>query len=74
MSKDGLSEFEVGQTFVASSRMAASLFSIPPLGGKENRLSQRRRYYHVIQIMFLALMGFSAAIVTIAGIVHLFSK
>jgi DNA-binding CsgD family transcriptional regulator len=50
------------------------LFSIPPLGGRNNNLSQRRRYYHVIQIMLLALMAFSAATVTIAGIVHLFSE
>lgn len=51
-----------------------SLFSIPPVGGQDNRLSQRRRYYHVIQIMLLALVAFSAVTITIAGIVHLFSK
>jgi DNA-binding CsgD family transcriptional regulator len=52
----------------------ASLFSIPPMGGRDNKLSQRRRYYHVVQIMILALMAFSAVTVTIAGIVHLFSQ
>ena len=51
-----------------------SLFTIPPLGGRDNKLSQRQRYYHVVQIMFLALMAFSAVTITIAGIVHLFSK
>jgi DNA-binding CsgD family transcriptional regulator len=59
---------KTGQSFMAS------LLSIPPVGGKENELSQRRRYYHVIQIMILALMAFSAVTVTIAGMVHLFSK
>lgn len=52
----------------------SSLFSIPPLGGRDNNLSQRRRYYHLIQIMLLALMAFSAVTITIAGIVHLFSQ
>lgn len=51
-----------------------SLFSIPPLGGRGNNLSHRRRYYHLVQIMLIALMGFSAVTVTIAGIVHLFSQ
>jgi hypothetical protein len=50
------------------------LFSIPPLGGRHNNFSQRQRYYHMIQIMLLALMAFSAVTVTIAGIVHLFSR
>jgi DNA-binding CsgD family transcriptional regulator len=54
--------------------VVASLFSIPPMGGRDNNLSQRRRYYHVVQIMILALMAFSAVTVTIAGIVHLFSQ
>jgi hypothetical protein len=54
--------------------LVASLFSIPPMGGRDNRLTQRRRYYHVVQIMILALMAFSAVTVTIAGIVHLFSQ
>jgi DNA-binding CsgD family transcriptional regulator len=55
-------------------QLVAPLLNIPPLGGKENHLSQRRRFYHVIQIMFLALMAFSAVTITIAGIVHLFSQ
>jgi DNA-binding CsgD family transcriptional regulator len=54
--------------------LTSSLFAIPPLGGIKNELSQRRRYYHVVQIMLLALMAFSAVTITIAGIVHLFSK
>jgi DNA-binding CsgD family transcriptional regulator len=54
--------------------LASALFSIPALGGRENKLSQRRRYYHVVQIMILGLMTFSAVTVTIAGIVHLFSR
>jgi DNA-binding CsgD family transcriptional regulator len=52
----------------------ALLFSIPPMGGRGSKLSQRRRYYHVVQIMILAVMVFSAVTVTIAGIVHLFSQ
>lgn len=54
--------------------LSRSFFSIPALGGRSNNLSLRRRYFHVIQIMLLALMAFSAATITIAGIVHLFSK
>jgi DNA-binding CsgD family transcriptional regulator len=51
-----------------------AFFVPPPLGGRLNNLSLRRRYYHIFQIALLAIMGFSAATVTIAGIVHLFSK
>lgn len=54
--------------------VSRSFFSIPVLGGRRNNLSQRRRFFHVVQIMLLALMAFSAVTITIAGIVHLFSK
>lgn len=68
------SEFPDHAVHADENRIVPSLFSIPPVGGRENKLSQRRRYYHVIQIMVLALMAFSAVTVTIAGMVHLFSK
>lgn len=72
--KEEMSEFIGPSPSNGEAPFVASLLSIPPIGGKKNVLSPRRRYYHVIQIMVLALMAFSAAIVTIAGIVHLFSK
>lgn len=61
------------QASTASNDILSSLLRVPPLGGRENKLSRRRRYYHVVQIMILALMAFSAVTVTIAGVVHLFS-
>lgn len=67
----GTEVFDIGRE---KRELFTSAFSIPPVGGKVNRLSQRRRYYHVIQIMLLALMAFSAVTITVAGIVHLFSK
>lgn len=71
----GTEVFDIGsETNREKRELFTSAFSIPPVGGKVNRLSQRRRYYHVIQIMLLALMAFSAVTITIAGIVHLFSK
>lgn len=71
----GMEIFDIGSETNREKRaLFPTAFSIPPVGGKINRLSQRRRYYHVIQIMLLALMAFSAATITIAGIVHLFSK
>lgn len=51
-----------------------TLFSLPTLGGRDHNLSQRRRFFHVIQIMFVAMMAFSAITITIAGMVHLFSR
>lgn len=51
-----------------------SLFSLPPLGGVRNDLSVRRRIYHVVQIAMLGIMGMAAAVVTIAGLVNLFSR
>jgi DNA-binding CsgD family transcriptional regulator len=51
-----------------------SFFRLPPVGGVKNQFTISRRYFHVIQIMILSLMVFSAVIVTIAGIVHLFSQ
>lgn len=54
--------------------LLAKIFSLPPLGGRPNMLSLRRRYYHVVQIALLSIMGLAAAIVTISGLVHLFSR
>lgn len=47
---------------------------LPPLGGAENRLSLRRRYVHVIQIALLGTMAMTAVVMTIAGLVQLFSR
>ena len=56
------------------SRLSASMFSLPPLGGVRNDLSVRRRFYHIIQIAMLGIMGMTAAVVTIAGLVNLFAR
>ncbi len=47
--------------------------SLPPLGGRENQLSRERRLLHIAQICALALVALSAAILTIAGAVHIIS-
>lgn len=51
-----------------------SLFSLPPLGGHVNNLSVRRRVWHIVQIALIGIMGMTAAVITIAGLVNLFSK
>jgi DNA-binding CsgD family transcriptional regulator len=46
---------------------------LPPLGGVENNLSPRRRVWHIVQIALIGIMGMTAAVITIAGLVNLFS-
>jgi DNA-binding CsgD family transcriptional regulator len=50
-----------------------SLFRLPPLGGSVNNLSARRRIWHIVQIALIGIMGMTAAVITIAGLVNLFS-
>ena len=47
---------------------------LPPLGGVPNRLSVRRRMFHIIQIALMGIAGMAAAVSTIAGAVRLFSE
>lgn len=51
-----------------------SPFWLPPLGGRVNTLSARRRVWHIVQIALAGIMGMTAAVVTIAGLVNLFSE
>lgn len=51
-----------------------SLFALPPLGGSVNRLSARRRVWHIVQIALFGIMGMTAAVITISGLVNLFSR
>lgn len=53
---------------------APSLFALPPLGGTINSLSVRRRVWHIVQIALIGIMGMTAAVITIAGLVNLFSR
>lgn len=46
---------------------------LPKLGGVENRLSLRKRYFHVAQLALLGTMVMTALVMTIAGLVHLFT-
>lgn len=55
-------------------RQSTSLLRPPPIGGAENRLSLGRRYFHVVQIALLGTMAMTAVVMTIAGLVQLFSK
>jgi DNA-binding CsgD family transcriptional regulator len=50
-----------------------SRFRLPPVGGRVNNLSTRRRVWHVVQIALMGIMGMTAAVITIAGLVNLFS-
>jgi len=47
---------------------------LPRLGGVENRLSLGQRYFHVAQIALLGTMTMAALVLTIAGLVHLFTR
>lgn len=49
------------------------LFSFPPIGGKVNDLPKSHRLFHLVQIAVFAIVGVSAAILTIAGVVHILS-
>ncbi|MEP2235496.1 MAG: helix-turn-helix transcriptional regulator [Alteripontixanthobacter sp.] len=51
-----------------------SLLRLPPLGGRPNHLSPTIRLFHVVQIAVILSIGFSAAILTIAGVVHVLIK
>jgi DNA-binding CsgD family transcriptional regulator len=51
-----------------------SLFALPPLGGRLNQLSMHRRAWHIIQIALMGVMGMTAVIITIAGLVNLFRR
>lgn len=59
---------------VASFLMHRSLLRLPPLGGSPNNLSGRRRAWHIVQIALIGVMGMTAAVMTIAGLVNLFSR
>lgn len=52
----------------------AALAAFPPLGGSPNRLSVRRRVYHVVQIALFSTMSLAAITTTIAGLVHLLNR
>lgn len=54
--------------------LLSEVLRLPPLGGSENRLSLRRRYVHVVQIALLGTMAMTAVVMTIAGLVQLFSR
>ena len=54
--------------------ISRSMWVLPPLGGVVNRLSARRRMFHIIQIALFGIMGMTAAVVTIAGLVNLFGR
>ncbi len=47
------------------------LFSFPPIGGQVNDLPKSQRIFHILQISVFAIIGVSAAILTIAGVVHI---
>lgn len=51
-----------------------SPFALPPLGGAVNNLSSRRRVWHIVQIALFGIMGMTASVITIAGLVNLFSR
>jgi DNA-binding CsgD family transcriptional regulator len=58
---------------VATDPVPRSFFRLPPLGGSVNDLSTRRRVWHIVQIALMGIMGMTAAVITIAGLVNLFS-
>lgn len=45
----------------------------PPIGGRRNRGSLTRRYSQVVVVALLGTMAMAAIVMTIAGIVHLFT-
>ncbi len=49
-------------------------WKFPPLGGRPNTLTPTQRIYHILQIALFAVVAVSAAILTIAGVVHILSK
>ncbi len=49
-------------------------WKLPPLGGRPNTLTPTQRIYHILQIALFAVVAVSAAILTIAGVVHILSK
>lgn len=51
-----------------------AMLKLPPLGGTINTLSARHRVWHIVQIALLGIMGMAAAVITIAGLVNLFSR
>ena len=51
-----------------------SLFRLPPLGGRRNELPTLTRLAHIAQIAVFSLIIVSAAILTIAGVVHVLSR
>lgn len=51
----------------------ASLVTPPPLGGQSNAMPPRQRLFHIAQIALLALAFVSGVILTIAGVVYVFS-
>lgn len=51
----------------------SAAFVLPPLGGAPNRIPQAQRLVHILQIAALAIALCSAAILTIAGVVHVLS-
>lgn len=46
----------------------------PALGGSPNQLPKTRRLFHIAQIAVLSVIGVSAAILTIVGLVHILSN
>lgn len=53
---------------------ARAFWRFPPLGGRHNDLTAGQRLYHIGQIAVLSIIAISAAILTIAGVVHVLSK
>lgn len=51
-----------------------TLFHLPPVGAQENVLSRQARALHIIQIAALIITSILAITLTIAGLVHLFSR
>lgn len=58
----------------AGENNALNLLRLPLLGGAANKLSTRRRAFHLVQIALLGTMGMTAVTMTIAGLVQLLSR
>lgn len=50
-----------------------SVVTLPPLGGRPNEMSRKRRLMHIVQITALMSAVFSGVILTIAGVVYVFA-
>lgn len=58
------------RSLIEDGSQSADWRMLPPLGGKPNTLSPRRRLLGMLQIALLAVVVSAAAILTIAGVIH----